>query len=85
MILRGFYQFEKDGAVKTARNVRFENTGVKWENGKVIWRKISKEGKRTNKFAEQFEPNMPWAIGKWFIKVDTEAVQHSHPELMIEE
>ena len=84
MIVKGFYQFEKNGELKTAGNVRFENTGVK-EDGKVIWRKISRDGKRTNKFAEQFNPNMPWAMGKWFQKKNTEAVLKDHPELKIEE
>ena len=55
------------------------------ETGKVIWRRITKEGKRTNKFAEQFEPNMPWAFGKWFCKISTKWVLEAHPELQIEE
>lgn len=59
MTVKGFYQWEKDGEVKTAMGVRFESTGVKTDNGKIIWHKISKDGKRTNKFAEQFIPNMP--------------------------
>lgn len=84
MTLSGFYQYEKDGEVKTCRNVRFESTGVK-EDGKIIWRKISKEGKRTNKFAEQFIPNVPWAFGKWFCKISTKYVLEKHPELQIEE
>ena len=85
MTLTGFYQYEKEGEVKTFRNVRFESTGVKMETGKVIWRRITKEGKRTNKFAEQFEPNMPWAFGKWFCKISTKWVLEAHPELQIEE
>ena len=84
MILKGFYRFEKDGEIHNCRNVRFENTDAKWDNGKVIWRKISKDGKRTNIFAEQFNPDMPWCHGKWFCKIGTEYVLRDHPELKIE-
>ena len=84
MTARGFYQFEKNGEIKVAGNVRFESTGIK-ENGKVVWRKISKDGKRTNKFAEQFQPNLPWANGKWFQKLNTEEIVTKYPELLIEE
>jgi hypothetical protein len=86
MTISGFYQFEKDGQVKTCRNVKFESTGIKWaDDGKVIWRKISKDGKRTNKFAEQFRPNVPWAFGIWFCKISTKTVLDKFPELQIEE
>lgn len=79
----GFYQFEKDGEVKTFRNIKFESTGIKLDNGKIIWRKIAKDGQRTNKFAEQFQPNVPWAFGTWFTKISTEWVLNAHPELEI--
>lgn len=85
MTAKGFYQWEKDGQIKTAACVRFESTGIKDEEGKIIWRRIDKNGNRTNRFAEQFQPNMPWAHGKWFCKRDTEATLKKYPELRIEE
>ena len=82
MTVKGFYQYEKDGEMKVCANVKFESTGIKLENGKVLWQKI-KNGKRTNRFAEQFNPNMPWAHGKWFQKLNTEAILSKHPELRV--
>lgn len=78
----GFYQYTKNGTLKTTKAV-FESTGVKMEDNHVIWRKI-KDGKPTNVFAEQFQPNMPWAFGKWFIKLNGGTVLEQHPELKVE-
>lgn len=83
MRINGFYQYEKDGVTKTCK-AKFESTGIRLENGKVLWQKI-KNGKLVNRFAEQFNPNMPWAYGKWFQKLDTETVLAEHPELRVEE
>lgn len=83
MKVKGFYQFEKNGETKTCR-AQFESTGIRLENGKVLWQKI-KDGKLVNRFAEQFNPDMPWANGKWFLKLDTDAVLKEHPELRVAE
>ena len=70
--------------MKTAHGVKFESTGVQLENGKMLWRKIDKKtNQRTNKFAEQFRPDLPWAYGTWFLKIDTEWVLNKYPELEI--
>lgn len=87
MRLTGFFQKIKNGEIKTYKNVTFESTGIKdcmYENGKVIWRKINKDGTPSNVFAEQFQPNVPWAYGKWFIKVDSGSILEKHPELKVE-
>ena len=38
MTAKGFYQFEKDGELKTCPCIWFESTGIKTEEGKIIWR-----------------------------------------------
>lgn len=85
MIVTGYYQrLNQNQEVKTFRNVRFESTGIK-SCGKVIWRKIKKDGKPSNTFCEQFQPNVPWLTkAKWFCKLDSGAVLKEHPELMVE-
>lgn len=82
MIVNGKYQYIKNGERKCCM-ANFENTGVKNEYGKVIWRKITK-GQKTNIFAEQFIPDVPWATGKWFCKISGASVLERHPELKVE-
>lgn len=84
MTIAGFYQRVYKGELKTTRNARFESTGVKNEYGKAIWRKINKDGTPSNVFAEQFHPDTPWAVGKWFCKIDGGCVLEKHPELKVE-
>lgn len=85
MTVTGFYEKENaNGEVKRFKNISFESTGVKFEDGKVIWRKLNKDGTRSNIFAEQFEPDMPWITGKWFLKVRSSRVLEKHPELKVE-
>lgn len=83
MKVTGFYQRTVKGEIKTTKNAHFESTGIK-ENGKVIWRKINKDGTPSNVFAEQFQPDVPWAFGKWFCKIDGGYVLEKHPELKVE-
>lgn len=84
MIVNGIFQrMNENGEVKNMRT-RFESTGVKNEYGKVIWRRIKKDGTPTNVFAEQFEPNVPWAVGKWFCKINGAEVLRKNPELKVE-
>ena len=84
MTVTGFFQkMNEQGEIKTFKNVRFESTGIK-ENGKVIWRKLNKDGTPSNIFAEQFKPNVPWAYGKWFIKVNSAVVLRKYPQLKVE-
>ena len=84
MTVTGFFEkMNEQGEVKTSKNVRFESTGIK-ENGKVIWRKLNKDGTPSNIFAEQFKPNVPWAYGKWFIKVNSAVVLRKYPQLKVE-
>lgn len=82
MIVNGKYQYIKNGEIKRC-TADFENTGVKNEYGKVIWRKIWK-GQKTNAFAEQFIPDVPWATGKWFCKISGASVLEQYPELKVE-
>ena len=83
MTASGIYQKTcEDGTVKKLR-ATFVSTGIK-EYGKVIWRKLSKDGKPTNIFAEQFEPNVPWAMGKWFVQISSACVLTSYPQLKVE-
>ena len=83
MRANGFYQFmNKDGELKACR-AEFESTGIKEDDGHVIWRRI-KNGKPTNTFAVQNRPNMPWAIGRWFLKMNGGVVIEEHPELKVE-
>lgn len=78
--------FEYANAEKEIKRCRssFESTGIKEVDGKVIWRKISKDGSMTNTFAVQFRPDVPWAAGKWFIQINGYEVLNQHPELFVE-
>ena len=85
MTVTGYFEkMNEQGEVKRFRNIRFESTGIKNEYGKVIWRKLNKDGTPSNVFAEQFEPNMPYVTGKWFIKINSATVLRKHPELKVE-
>ena len=77
-----FERMTEQGEVKRTK-ASFENTGIK-EHGKVIWRKLNKDGTPSNVFAEQFEPNVPWAYGKWFCKVNSAVVLRAYPQLKVE-
>lgn len=77
-----FERMTESGEIKRVRTT-FESTGIK-EHGKVIWRKLNKDGTPSNIFAEQFEPNVPWAVGKWFLKVNSADVLRQHPHLKVE-
>lgn len=83
MTLQGIYERMTENGLKRTR-ARFESTGVKNEFGKVIWRMIKKDNTPSNIFAEQFEPNVPWAMGKWFLKLNGAAVLRKHPQLKVE-
>lgn len=88
MKVYGYYQraVNEDGNVriKTSSRVCFESTGIKDEyDGKVIWRKMNKDGTPSNVFAEQFQPNMPYAVGKWFVKMDGGVILRKHPQLKV--
>lgn len=84
MTVTGFYQkTNEQGEVKAIRNVRFESTGIK-ENGKVIWRRLYKDGSPSNIFAEQFNPNVPWKVGKWFLQINSAPVLRKYPQLKLE-
>ena len=83
MIVNGIFEkMTERGDVKRTRS-RFESTGIK-ERGKVIWRKLNNDGTPSNIFAEQFEPNVPWATGKWFIKLNSACVLREYPQLKVE-
>lgn len=83
MIVSGIFQrMTEDGTVKNTRT-RFESTGI-YEHGKVIWRRIYKDGTPSNIFCEQFEPNVPWAVGKWFCKLNSADVLRMYPQLKVE-
>lgn len=83
MTVSGIFQrTTESGEVKNTRT-RFESTGIK-ENGKVIWRRINKDGTPSNVFAEQFVPNVPWAVGKWFCKINSAYVLRTYPQLKVE-
>lgn len=78
----GFFQRMVEGEVKRYRGARFESTGAKNEVGKIIWRKLRKDGKPSNIFAEQFRPELPWLQeGKWFVQVDGGVILSRYPEL----
>ena len=51
---------------------------------KVLWRKVSKDSTKKNIFAEQFVPNVPWAQGKWFVKLNAGVILEQHPELFVD-
>lgn len=72
----------KNGELHRVR-ARFESTGChdKYESGKVIWRKLRADGKPSNTFAIQCVPNVPWAMGKWFGKMDGGWVLENFPQL----
>ena len=83
MIVNGIFQrLTESGELKNTRT-RFESTGIK-EHGKVIWRRNNKDGTPSNVFAEQFDPDVPWAVGKWFIKINSADVLRSYPQLKVE-
>lgn len=83
MTLNGIFErMTEQGEVKRSRAI-FESTGIK-EHGKVIWRKLNKDGTPSNIFAEQFEPNVPWAAGKWFLKLNSASVLRAYPQLKVE-
>ena len=83
MTAYGIYQKTcENGEVKKMR-ATFVTTGIK-EYGKAIWRKLNKEGKPTNIFAEQFDPNVPWAMGKWFIQISSARILTDYPQLKVE-
>ena len=85
MTCTGFYRWiDKDENAHDCRNIKFEDTGKKFSSGKVIWRKIEKSGKRSNKFCAQFHPDV-LVKGKWFLRVDTESVLEQYPELRIDD
>ena len=82
MIVNGMYQWVQDGELKCCRSA-FQSTGLKTEDGKVIWQKLH-NGKRQNIFAEQFRPNVPWATGRWFMKMNGGIILEQHPEFKVE-
>lgn len=77
-----FEKMTENNEVRRTRST-FESTGI-YDHGKVIWRKIHKDGTPSNIFAEQFEPNVPWATGKWFCKIDSSIVLRNYPQLKVE-
>ena len=85
MTVTGYFErMNEQGEVKRYKNIRFESTGIKNHYGKVIWRKLKKDGTPLNIFAEQFVPNMPYIVGKWFIVLNGADVLRNHPELKVE-
>lgn len=88
MTAYGFYKYtNKDGEHKTIRNAKFESTGVQIPDmqNHVIWRKFDKLGRKTNIFAVQFIPEVPWMVkGKVFVKISAAEVITKHPELKVE-
>ena len=82
MTATGIYAWVKNGELKKKSGV-FESTGVKLDDGKVLWRRI-KDGKKTNLFCEQVRPLVPWAHGRWFMKMNCGVVLEEHPELKVE-
>lgn len=87
MTRTGYFQkMNEDGEVKKYRNVTFESTGIDspYERGHKIWRKLNKDGTPSNVFAIQFQPNMPWAFGNWFVMIDGGYVLETFPQLKVE-
>lgn len=83
----GYYRkANENGEVKTFRNVTFESTGIDhpYEKGHKIWRRIKKDGTPCNEFAVQFQPDVPWAMGSWFCKIDGGWVLNNFPQLKVE-
>ena len=84
MIANGTYEWIKGGERKRC-HATFESTGIKDElTGKVLWRKFSKEGRPQNIFAEQFRPEVPWAVGRWFVKMNGGVILEMYPQLKVE-
>lgn len=81
-----FRKVNENGEVKTYRNAKFESTGIAhpFENGHKIWRKLNKDGSPSNVFALQFQPDVPWAYGDWFIMIDGGWVLENFPQLKVE-
>ena len=77
-----FERLIENGEVKRTRTI-FESTGIK-EYGKVIWRRLNKDGTPSNIFAEQFDPNVPYVVGKWFVKINSADVLRKYPQLKVE-
>ena len=82
MTVTGIYAWIKNGELKKHTGT-FESTGIKMEDGKVLWRRI-KDGKRTNTFCEQIRPLVPWATGRWFMKMNGGKVLETYPELFVD-
>jgi hypothetical protein len=84
MTVTGYFQrMNEQGEVKRFKNINFQSTGIK-RYGKVIWRRLNKDGTPSNVFAEQFVPNVAWSVGKWFIVINGADVLRNHPELKVE-
>ena len=81
-----FRKMNENGEVKTYRNAQFESTGIDhpYEKGHKIWRKLYKDGTPSNNFAIQFQPDVPWACGNWFCKIDSGWVLENFPQLKVE-
>lgn len=81
-----FRKVNEVGDLKTYRNVQFESTGIDCpgEAGHKIWRRLYKDGTPSNTFAIQFQPNVPWAVGNWFIMIDGGWVLSNFPQLKLE-
>lgn len=77
-----FERLNEQGERKRTRTM-FASTGIK-KAGKVIWRKLKKDGTPSNIFAEQFIPNVPWATGKWFLQVNSATILREFPQLKVE-
>lgn len=81
-----FRKTNENGEVKTYRNVTFESTGIssKYDGNRKVWRRLHKDGTPSNVFAFQFQPDVPWAMGSWFIMIDGGWVLHQYPQLKVE-
>lgn len=82
MTVTGIYAWVKEGSLKKHSGV-FQSTGIKLEDGKVLWRRV-KDGKPTNMFCEQMRPMVPWATGRWFMKLNGGYILEQYPELKVE-
>ena len=81
-----FRRVNESGEVKNFRDVMFESTGINhpFEKNHKIWRKIKKDGTPLNVFAIQFQPDLPWVCGDWFVMIDGGWVISQFPQLKIE-
>lgn len=81
-----FRKYNENSEVKNYRNIQFESTGIDhpYENGHKIWRKLNKDGTPSNVFALQFQPDVPWMYGNWFIMIDGGWVLENFPQLKVE-